>query len=222
MLAIFSGTYATVVVLVPIIFIGGYVQTVLRPLSLSLTIALIASYVVSVTIIPILAPYILKRKARENRFEHWIREGSDRLVNAIRDFFVDSLGFALKHRFVFVLAAVLLLAISGKFVKPLVGQDVMPPMDTGIIKINFEADSNSSLAQSNAILSRMEEIIRGEEGVVSISSTLGSEPSVVSFGSGKNPQQGNITVNLVDRFHRKQSMWQIEDDMRREFLASPG
>ena len=40
MLAIFSGTYATVVVLVPIIFIGGYVQTVLRPLSLSLTIAL--------------------------------------------------------------------------------------------------------------------------------------------------------------------------------------
>ena len=63
MLAIFSGTYATVVVLVPIIFIGGYVQTVLRPLSLSLTIALIASYVVSVTIIPILAPYILKKNA---------------------------------------------------------------------------------------------------------------------------------------------------------------
>ena len=35
MLAIFSGTYATVMVLLPIIFIGGFVQTVLRPLSLS-------------------------------------------------------------------------------------------------------------------------------------------------------------------------------------------
>jgi multidrug efflux pump subunit AcrB len=68
----------------------------------------------------------------------------------------------------------------------------------------------------------MEEIIRREEGVVLISSTLGSEPSVVSFGSGKNPQQGNITVNLVDRFHRKQSMWRIEDDMRRKFLGIPG
>ena len=115
-----------------------------------------------------------------------------------------------------------ILAVSGKFVQPLIGQDVQPPMDTGIIKINFEADSNSSLLQANAILSRMEEVIRGEEGVVSVSSTLGSEPSVVSFGSGKNPQQGNITVNLVDRFHRKQSMWRIEDDMRRKFLGIPG
>jgi len=222
MLAIFSGTYATVVVLVPIIFIGGYVQTVLRPLSLSLTIALIASYIVSVTIIPILAPYILKKEARENRFEAFIKRGSDRFVGAIRDFFGNSLAFALRHRFIFVVAAFILLVISGKFVKPLIGQDVMPPMDTGIVKINFEADSNSSLAQTNAILARMEEIIKGEEGVVAVSSTLGSEPSVVSFGSGKNPQQGNITINLVDRFHRKQTMWQVESDMRRKFMAIPG
>ena len=67
----------------------------------------------------------------------------------------------------------------------------------------------------------MEEIIRGEEGVVSISSTLGSESSVVSFGSGKNPQQGNITINLVDRFHRKQSMWQIESDIAPQVSGNP-
>ena len=57
-----------------------------------------------------------------------------------------------------------------------------------------------------------------QEGLVSISSILGSEPAVVSFGSGRNPQQGNITVNLVDRFHRKQNIWQIESTMRKEFL----
>ena len=60
MLAILSGTYATVVVFLPIIFIGGFVQTVLRPLSLTLSIALLASYLVSVTILPILAPFILR------------------------------------------------------------------------------------------------------------------------------------------------------------------
>ncbi len=222
MLAIFSGTYATIVVLLPIIFIGGYVQTVLRPLSLSLTIALVASYIVSVTIIPILAPYILKKGAKENRFERIVKRGSDRFVGAIRDFFTNILGFALKHRLMFLPPAFLLLMISGKIVTPLIGKDVMPPMDTGIVKINFEADSNSSLAQTNAILTRMEKIINGEEGVVAISSTLGSEPSVVSFGSGKNPQQGNITINLVDRFHRTQTMWQIEADMRRTFLMIPG
>jgi multidrug efflux pump subunit AcrB len=221
MLAIFSGTYATIVVLVPIIFIGGYVQTVLRPLSLSLTIALVASYVVSITIIPILAPYILKKSHHNNRFENFISHGSDRFVNAIRNFFLGALGAALKHRWVFIAAAFILLVISGRFVKPLIGQDVQPPMDTGIIKINFETDASSSLSQTNAVVSKMEAVIKQQEGVVLISSTMGSEPSVVSFGSGKNPQQGNMTVNLTDRYHRKQNIWQVESAMRNEFLNIP-
>jgi len=222
MLAIFSGTYATVVVLVPIIFIGGYVQTVLRPLSLSLCIALIASYVVSVTIIPILAPFLLKRSHRPNRLEVLVSKGSDRFVHGIRDFFLGSLDTALRHRLLFIAGAFLLLVATNTFVKPLVGQDVQPPMDTGIIKINFEADANSSLGQSDRILTRMEEVIRKQEGVVYISSTLGSEPSVVSFGSGKNPQQGTMTVNLVDRYHRKATIWQVEERLREGFRTIPG
>lgn len=222
MLAIFSGTYATIVVLLPIIFIGGYVQTVLRPLSLSLTIALVASYIVSVTIIPIFAPYILKASHHNNRFESLVSRGSDRFVNAIRDFFAGLLDTALKHRLLFVVLAFMLMVVSGKFVKPLIGQDVQPAMDTGIIKINFEADANASLAVADAVVSKMEAVIKRQEGVVSISSTLGSEPSVVSFGSGKNPQQGNMTVNLVDRYHRKQSIWDVERSMREGFLAIPG
>ena len=222
MLAIFSGTYATVVVLVPIIFIGGYVQTVLRPLSLSLCIALIASYIVSVTIIPILAPSILKKTQKQNRMEALVKKGSDRFIDAIRNFFVSALDIALRHRMIFIVAAFAILILTSKFVRPLVGQNIMPPMDTGIIKINFEADSNSSLIQSHAILQQIESIIKKQPSMVSISSILGFEPSVVSFGSGKNPQQGNITVNMVDRYHRKETIWQIESSMRNGFLKIPG
>jgi len=222
MLAIFSGTYATVVVLVPIIFIGGYVQTVLRPLSLSLCIALVASYVVSVTIIPIMAPFILKKNHKPNRVEAAVSRGSDWFVHGIRDFFLGTFDTALKHRWLFITGAFILLILTMKFVKPLVGQDVQPPMDTGIIKINFEADANSSLGQSEAVLSQMEGVINQQTGVVSISSTLGSEPSVVSFGSGKNPQYGTVTVNLVDRYHRKASIWQVETQLRQGFRQIPG
>ena len=222
MLAIFSGTYATIVVIIPIVFIGGYVQTVLRPMALSLTIALVASYIVSVTIIPILAPFILKKTAGENRFEAAIKRQSDRFVDGIRDLFTGLLGTALTHRFWFVAVAFVALVLTMNFVKPLVGQSIQLPMDTGIIKINFEADANSSLGQTNTILTRMEEAIKKQEGLVATSSVIGSEPSTVSFGSGKNPQVGNITINLVDRFHRKQSIWQIEKNLRSEFNTIPG
>jgi len=222
MLAIFSGTYATVVVLVPIVFIGGYVQTVLRPLSLSLSIALIASYIVSVTIIPIMAPLLLRITNKPSRVERLVARGSDWFVHGVRDFFLGALDTALRHRIFFIAGAFLLLLVTMKVVKPLVGQDVQPPMDTGIIKINLEADPNSSLAQTDAILSRMEEVIRRQEGVLYISSTLGSEPSVVSFGSGRNPQQGTMTVNLVDRYHRKATIWQVEEKLRDGFDQIPG
>jgi multidrug efflux pump subunit AcrB len=223
MLAIFSGTYATIMVLLPIIFIGGFVQTVLRPLSISLVIALIASYIVSMTVIPLLAPYLLRRGegGGRNRFERLIYRFNELVVNPIRDFYVRLTGFALDHRGLFLIVGVVLLVLSARQM-PLVGRDLMPPMDTGIIKINFETDANTSLEQTEHAMARMEEMIFSRSEVTSVSSVIGSEPAVISFGAGRLAQQGNMTVHLTDRFHRKASIWEIEDSMRTEFQTIPG
>lgn len=223
MLAIFSGTYATVMVLLPIIFIGGFVQTVLRPLSVSLCIALAASYIVSVTVIPLLAPLLLRRApgAGRNRFERLVARFDTWVVEPVRDFYVRLTAFALRHRWWFIPPALILLAISMRQM-PLIGRDLMPPMDTGIVKINFETDANTSLEQTEKTLARMEQIILQRPEVKSVSSLIGSEPAVISFGAGRLAQQGNITVHLTDRFHRKASIWQIEEELRAEFRKLPG
>ncbi len=223
MLAIFSGTYATVMVLIPIIFIGGFVQTVLRPLSVSLTVALIASYVVSVTVIPLLAPYVLGRSEGRgrNRFERVVFLFDRFVVEPIREFYVRLTGTALQHRALFLGVGVVLLGASARQMG-LIGRDLMPPMDTGIIKISFETDANSSLAVTEASLSRMEEIIRGRSDVTSVSSVIGSEPAVISFGAGRLPQQGLLTIHLVDRFHRDQTIWEVEDSLRARLRRIPG
>jgi multidrug efflux pump subunit AcrB len=223
MLAIFSGTYATVMVLLPIIFIGGFVQTVLRPLSISLVVALFASYIISVTVIPLLAPLLLRRKAGagRNRFEKLISRFDTGVVGPVRDFYVRLTAFALNHRLLFLPPAMLLLVLSMRQM-PLIGRDLMPPMDTGIVKINFETDANTSLGQTEQAMRRMEEAIYMHPEVTSVSSLLGSEPAVISFGAGRLPQQGSLTVHLSDRFHRKASIWDIEAQFRREFAQIPG
>ncbi|GER93817.1 AcrB/AcrD/AcrF family protein [hot springs metagenome] len=221
MLAIFSGTYATIMVLIPIIFIGGFVQTILRPLSVTLTIALAASYIVSVTVIPLFAPLIMKAEAKKNRTERLTQLFDHYIISPIRDFFVGILNTALKHRALFLIGAAVVLVFSMKQM-PLVGRDLMPPMDTGIIKVNFETDSNTSLAHVEEILNKMEDVIKKTHGVERISTTIGSEPGIISFGSGRIAQQGTITIHLVDRFHRKESIWQIEDKLRQEFRKMPG
>jgi multidrug efflux pump subunit AcrB len=223
MLAIFSGTYATVMVLLPIIFIGGYVQTVLRPLAVTLSIALVASYVVSVTVIPLLAPLLLRRAAGNgrNRLERIVHRFDRAVVEPIRESYVRLTALALRHRAWFVAAAVVLFFASVAQM-PLVGRNLMPPMDSGIVKVSFETDANTSLAATEAALTRLEAEIRARPEVTSVSSVIGSEPAVISFGAGRLPQQGQVTVHLVDRFHRKASIWQIEADLRRSFGGVPG
>jgi len=223
MLAIFSGTYATVMVLLPIIFIGGYVQTVLRPLSVSLVVALLASYVVSVTVIPLLAPMLLRRRQNtgRNRFERLVYRFNALVVEPIQAFYVRLTGVALRHRWAFLLAGAVLFVASARQM-PLVGRDLMPPMDAGIIKINFETDPNTSLQATEAALSKMEQIIRSRSEVTSLSSVIGSEPAVISFGAGRLPQQGMLTVHLKDRFQRKANIWEIEAELRESFQQIPG
>ncbi|HVO65093.1 MAG TPA: efflux RND transporter permease subunit [Syntrophales bacterium] len=216
MLAIFSGTYATIMVLVPIIFIGGYVQTVLRPMSLTLTIALVASYIVSVTVIPLFAPLILRAESKKNRIEKTVQLFDRYIVSPLRDFYVSLLDTALKHRLLFILAAAVILYVTIEEMS-LIGRSLAPPMDIGIVKVAFEADSNTSLERTEEILNQMESVIVKTPGVERISTTVGSEPGVISFGSGRVPQQGIMTIHLVDRFHRKDSIWQIEDRFRNEF-----
>jgi multidrug efflux pump subunit AcrB len=225
MLAILSGTYATVVVLLPIVFIGGFVQTVLRPLALTLSVALLASYVVSVTVIPILAPVLLRLGGRAERWRWEKALGrfvSGRVLGPVQELFARVVKLALRRPLPFLLPAVMMLVLSGRVLMPLVGRDLMPPMDTGIFRVTFEAYPNTSLAQAEALLAQVEEIVWKQGDVVRSSATLGSEAGVLSFGSGRNPQQAFVTVHLVDRFHRARTVWQVEDEIQRRLAELPG
>ncbi len=222
MLADWAGTYTTVIVLLPIMFIGGYVQKILRPFTVVLSLSLLASYIVSVTVIPILAPYIMKATSRKNRLEKVAALFDHFVINPISNFFAGLIHNALRHKLLFILPIIILFVVSMKIVMPLNGRDLMPPMDTGIVKIAFETDADSSLEQTEKIARQIEKYLAGFEGLQLLSTTVGSEPGVVSFGTGRVPQQGMITAHFIDRFHRRQTIWEIEADIRKQAASIPG
>jgi len=222
MLADWSGTYTTVIVLVPIMFVGGYVQKILRQFTVVLALALLASYVVSVTVIPLLAPYIMRRTSRKNRLERAVAQFDRYVLDPIKNFFANLIHFALSHKLLFIIPGIALLIVSMRLVMPLAGRDLMPPMDTGIIKVSFETESDTSLAETERITAEIESVLAKKQGIELISTTVGSEPGVVSFGTGMIPQQGLVTAHFVDRFHRDKTIWQIEDEIREACSKIPG
>ncbi|NPA39590.1 MAG: efflux RND transporter permease subunit [Thermodesulfobacteria bacterium] len=221
MLADLSGTLTTVIVLIPILFIGGYTQKILRPLGTTLIFALCASYVVSITVIPLLAPYVIKSE-ESNRFEKILFNFTEKFLKRFQDFYVSLFKFGTRYTPVLLISAFLLLMISIKVIMPLVGRDLMPPMDTGIIKVSFEITPNTPVEKAEKVIRLMENIIKKEKGFKYMDTVLGSEPGVISFGVDRSPYQGIITVHIVDRFHRKKTIWQIEDELYQKLAKIPG
>jgi multidrug efflux pump subunit AcrB len=223
LLADFSGTFSTVIVLVPIVFIGGYVQTVLQPLSVVLIIALAASFIVSVTIIPLLTPWLLKPGARDplafvlRPFGRWVLEPMKR-------FYIAVVRWGLAHRALVLIVFFSLFVFSAKQM-PLVGRELMPLMDTGIFLVNFEAEPDTNEQQMQRIAAAVDAAIRTAvptDWLLSSSTVVGSEPGVRAFGAARTFQQGQSTVNLVDRFSRDKSIYELEQAVRERVRAIPG
>ncbi len=223
MLAVLSGTLSNFIVLLPIIFIGGYVQTVLRPLSVTLTIALVSSFVVSVTIIPLLTPWLLRPGARDplgfllRPFERFVLE-------PLKRFYAALVGWGLHHRALVLLVFFALFVFSARQM-PLVGRELMPLMDTGIFLVNFEAEPDTDVAAMQRIAREVDAAVRAAvpaAWLVSSSTVVGSEAGVRAFGAARTFSQGQSTVNLVDRFSRDRSIYEIERAVRERVRAIPG
>ncbi len=220
-LADFSGTLTTIAVLLPIMFVGGYPQKILRPLSLTLSLALIFSYLVSITVIPLLAPYLLGSSRLEDKISGILDRISAAFLSPLQNLFVFLYSRGSALRWIFIPAGLVLLVVSMRQM-PLAGKDLMPPMDTGILMVEFQAVSDSPVQRTEKLAGAMEKKISEMPGFVRMATVVGSEEGVISFGSERTDREGKITAHFVDRFQREKSIWEIEKELRRDFRDLPG
>ncbi|OIP45505.1 MAG: hypothetical protein AUK46_11690 [Flavobacteriaceae bacterium CG2_30_31_66] len=66
---IWSGTIATIAIVMPLMFIGGFPEKIFKPLVFTLIIALLVSYFLSITFIPKILEYLLRNGHAKNKVE---------------------------------------------------------------------------------------------------------------------------------------------------------
>ena len=222
-LAVMGGTLTTVIVLIPVMFTGGYTQQTMRPLNMMIATTILASQFVAVTVVPLLASRLLGKKSHHrNALERFVFH-TDKGVGLLSKFYIGILRRALRWRIVTVLLAVLFLVGTMKIVKPLVGGELMPPMDTGVAIIEFDCPSDTAPKEVEKTLGQVEKIVYQQPGVEMVSATVGSEPGQISFGGGgATTQSAKLTIHLVNRKERKETIWQIEEKWRKQLRKIPG
>ncbi|WP_278184586.1 efflux RND transporter permease subunit [Desulfofarcimen acetoxidans] len=223
MLAVFAGTVSTMVVLAPLLFVGEYPQKIFRPLAGTLIIAIFISYLVSITFIPLIAPKLLSKSKGKNRLEFKVQNICDFFLNPLKSFYVKKLNLLLdkrRLRLILTVNLIVLLTVSVRVLIPLSGRDLMPPMDTGIVKVDVATDSNMDIKSVENLLFGIEKKIYDTGNVKMLSSSIGSEPGVFTVGNG-NTQNITVTAHFIDRFHRKDNIWEIEQKIRKQLLQMP-
>jgi multidrug efflux pump subunit AcrB len=224
---ILVGTIGTVVVIAPLMFIGGFPEAIFAHLVRPVLIAAFVSYFLAITFIPMVSAYWYRNGLPpKNRFERAIERFYNRTLAPGAGMYVAMLGFAMKgdwlRRTLLVLPAVLLLAFSIRVIMPLVGRDAMPPMDTGVVKVHVKFGGNVPVAEVQERLKGLEAVLKEDKRIERSTLFIGSEAGVLSMGSGQLPGEATYTLTYVDRLHRDQSSWQIETDLRQKLSSVPG
>ncbi|QCX26834.1 efflux RND transporter permease subunit [Nocardioides jishulii] len=197
--AITSSTIATAAVFLPIGVVGGQVGELFRPFAITVSLALLASLLVALTIIPVLAYWFLKEpqpadeaeaaelraKAEESDDRTWLRRAYDPVLRwSLR-----------KPWLVVTMAFVILLGTVGLAFTPYLKTNFLGDTGQNTLSINQELEAGASLARQDAAAREVEKIVDGVDGVETVLTTVGGDPLMAAFTGGSGT---SFSVTLSD------------------------
>jgi len=217
-----GGSLTTLGVLVPLIFMGGFIGELFAPLAMTLAFALASSFVMAVTLIPLLAVWWLKPTDPEAPSGR-IAGTLDRAMQVTRRSYLSALWAALRHPLLTLTLAAVLLVASFAMLR-LIGSEMLPRFDSGSFQVIVDTVPGTPVEDTMAILGAVEGVLVGREEVLDVGIRVGHEPGARSMGQrgAMNSNQAEVTVSLVPRTQRVVSQWAIMDEVRQVLEHTPG
>ena len=177
--AITSSTLTTIAVFAPLALVGGIVSKFFVPLSLTVALALVASLVVAVTIIPVLVSIFLRRRTKdhtphaEDPDEAPGQESSQRAGLLLR-LYTPMLRWSLRHRLVVLLLA--LLAFGGGLgLVRFLPVTFFPPSEERLLIADVELPAGTALERTSEKLRPLEDFLQGDGSIKSYQVSIGGE-----------------------------------------------
>lgn len=209
----FVSTLSICVVFVPMFFLTGVARYLFVPLAEAVVFAMLASYLLSRTLVPTLALYLLKTREQEfrpegsrNPFVH-LKDAFEKKFQRVRAGYRRMLEGCVSHRGVFA-ACFLAFCVASFALFPLLGEDFFPAVDSGQFKLHLRAPTATRIEDTAALCGRVEEAIRGQippEEIETIIDNIGLPNSTINFTASNSmplgPEDADITVSLKEKHH---------------------
>ncbi|HEX9464565.1 MAG TPA: efflux RND transporter permease subunit [Alphaproteobacteria bacterium] len=151
-------TLAICITFCPVMLLSGASRYLFIPLAITVVLAMLASYVLSFSVVPAFARYILVDHHGE---EHagGIGAAIERTFERFRAAYGRALERVLRHRN-FVLGCAGALAVLTGALATVLGTDFFPSADVGILKLHFRSPSGTRLEETERLVAQVEQEIR--------------------------------------------------------------
>ena len=220
-------TLSICIVFVPLLFLTEPSRSLFVPLGLAVVFAMLASYGLSRTIVPLMSKMLLGKKENAEEKQKGAREeGQDKKKKGIFHSIHQAIehGFeAVRNAYAGILAAFLaqahLTAISfaifyaaSLFLLPYIGEDYFPAIDSGQLRLHLSTHAGTRIECTELIFKQVEKVIRarfpGE--IKDILDNIGLPPSGVNFAYSDSQTvseaDGEILFTL-DEHHKHPTDW---------------
>jgi multidrug efflux pump subunit AcrB len=189
----FVSTLCICIVFVPMFFLTGVARYLFVPMAEAVVFAMLASYVLSRTLVPTMAKYLLKAHAGHK--QGWF----DRLFARIRGGYRGLLEYAVDRRGIF--AAVFLAACLASLVLVRwVGEDFFPAVDSGQFKLHLRAQTGMRIEETAALCDRVQGAIREvipKEEIVSVIDNIGLPYSGINLSYTNSAPIGSSDADIL-------------------------
>lgn len=200
--AITASTITTVAVFLPIVFVGDMVGELFRPFAMTVTIAMVASLLVSLTIVPVLAYWFLRPgKELTNEDGQVIDpEHPDAPPTALQRGYRPILTWTLKHSGLTVLIAVVVLG-GTLAAAPLMKINFLSDTGQNTMTVTQDLGPTASLETKDAAAAVVEDALEGVDGIENVQVSIGSSGSSLmdAFSGGAGVTYSIMTSSDVDQ-----------------------
>jgi multidrug efflux pump len=207
---VISMSLSLIAVFLPILLMPGIIGLLFHEFAMTLSIAILISLVISLTVTPTMAAYLLKGGRdlhSKSRVALWSERQFDRFKNA----YSRSLTIVLDHSLLVGLTLVALIALNF-FLLRLVPSTFFPEQDNGILQGQIIADQSISFQAMELKLAQLQAIVQQDPAVA----------AVAGFTGGRALNTANVFIALKPLAQRKLSASEVVSRLRPKLNAVSG
>lgn len=208
--SILYATLLIILVFIPLFGLGGIEGRLFAPIGVATIVAMIASFVVSLTVIPALCSYLLPRMKRmTHEKDGWLVRQLKAFDRAV------VLKYTLRHPWL-VMSIALVLVVGSFALYPMMGKEFLPEFNEGTATINILSAPGTSLKQSNRIGEIAEKLLLTVPEVISTGRRTG-RAELDEHAEGVHYTEADVDFRKSER-----SREEILDEIREKLSQIPG